>query len=62
MHEWNVVVSVRDRNYKRARHLLEDFGSVSRTGFYNVLALKVDDITHMLEVLRRGGRQLRDGG
>lgn len=52
MHEWNVVVSVRDRHYKRAWHLLEDFGSVSRTGFYNVLTLKVDDITHMLEVLR----------
>jgi tRNA(Ser,Leu) C12 N-acetylase TAN1 len=52
MHEWNVVVSVRDRNYKRARHLLENFGLVSRTGFYNVLVLKVDNITHMLEVLR----------
>ena len=53
MSEWNVVVSVYDRGYKHARQVLEEFGSVSRTEFYNVLAVQVDDTPGMLEKLRQ---------
>ena len=52
MHDWNVVVSVHDGGYKRARQILEEFGRVSRTDFYNMLMLQVDDISAMLENLR----------
>lgn len=52
MSEWNVVVSVYDRGYKHARQVLEEFGSVSRTDFYNVLAVQVDDVPGMLEKLK----------
>lgn len=52
MHEWNVVVSVHEGGYKRARQMLEEFGRVSRTDFYNVLVLQVSDIATMLETLR----------
>lgn len=52
MSEWNVVVSVYDRGYKHACQVLEEFGSVSRTDFYNVLAVRVDDIPGLLEKLK----------
>jgi tRNA(Ser,Leu) C12 N-acetylase TAN1 len=52
MSEWNVVVSVYDRGYKHARQILEEFGPVSRTDFYNVLAVQVADVPGMLEKLK----------
>ncbi len=52
MSEWNAVVSVYDRGYKHARQLLEEFGSVSRTDFYNVLTVQADDVAGMLEKLK----------
>lgn len=50
--DWNVVVSVREHGYRAARRLLRQFGTVSRTDYYNVLALKVDDVPRFLEALR----------
>ncbi len=52
MQDWNVVVSVYDRGYKRARELLQEFGAVSKTDFYNVLVMAVTDIPQMMEALR----------
>ena len=52
MSEWNVVVSVYDRGYKHARQVLEEFGSVSRTDFYNVLTVQAADVPDMLEKLK----------
>jgi tRNA(Ser,Leu) C12 N-acetylase TAN1 len=52
MSEWNVVVSVYDRGYKHARQILEEFGPVSRTDFYNVLTVQVADVPGMLEKLK----------
>lgn len=52
MPEWNVVVSTYDRGYKHARQMLEEFGSVSRTDFYNVLTVQVADVPGMLEKLK----------
>ena len=52
MEDWNVVVSVRDDEYKRARGLLREFGPVGPTEFFNVLVMKVADIHAFVESLR----------
>lgn len=52
MSEWNVVVSTYDRGYQHARQILEEFGPVSRTEFYNVLTVQVADVAGMLEKLK----------
>lgn len=49
MREWNVVVTVRERGFIKACEILEQMGTVSRTGFYNVLVMKVDDIDAFLD-------------
>jgi len=38
MKGWNVVVSVREGRFSEACGLLENYGAVSKTEFYNVLA------------------------
>lgn len=43
MDDWNVVVTVRERCYRQARELLQAFGAVAETDFYNVLTLRVKD-------------------
>jgi len=52
MREWNVVVSVREDCYQQARKALKPLGRVNRTDYYNVLALKVDDVPGFLETLK----------
>lgn len=52
MHDWNVIISVHADGYTRARHLLQRFGPVYHTDYYNVLVMKVDDIHRLLEDLR----------
>jgi tRNA(Ser,Leu) C12 N-acetylase TAN1 len=52
MHKWNAVISVREGGYTQARRLLQRFGTVYRTDYYNVLVMKVDDIHQLLEELR----------
>lgn len=52
MHDWNVVVTVYEQKYKLARQLLKEFGEVERTDFFNVYAVKADNITQMLETLK----------
>ena len=51
MFEWNVVVSVYEEGYKPALRLLEPFGRVARTDYYNVLVMKVDDISAIIDRL-----------
>ncbi len=51
MLEWNVVITVREE-YKRARKLLQAFGEIERTGFFNVLVLKVNDVEYFMDSLR----------
>lgn len=53
--QWNVVVSVREHSYRAARKLLRQYGAIDRTDYYNVLALKVDDVNQFLEALRQAG-------
>jgi hypothetical protein len=52
MHDWNVVISVHENGYTRARQLLQRFGPVHYTDYYNVLVMKVDDTHRLLEGLR----------
>ncbi len=52
MEDWNVVVSVQPGCYQAVRRLLETFGRVRRTAFYNVLTLQVEDVGQFLETLR----------
>lgn len=52
MQDWNVVVNLRERGFKQAFKVLQGFGSVSQTDFFNVVALKVTDIPGFLPTLR----------
>ena len=52
MHNWNVVVTVRDRRLGTAKRLLSRFGYADRSGFFNVLVMRVDDGRAMLEKLQ----------
>lgn len=52
MQDWNVVVNVHERGYRKALELLEDLGPVSKTDFFNVLVMKVADIHSLMETLR----------
>ena len=51
MRDWNVVVSVHDRQFVRACQLLAQFGRVERTEYYNVLVMKVADRAAFLDDL-----------
>ncbi len=52
MHDWNVVVTVREDGYNRARCLLGRFGPVDRTDFFNILVMRVADPRLFMEELR----------
>jgi tRNA(Ser,Leu) C12 N-acetylase TAN1 len=49
MLDWNVVVSVYEDGYKQALRVLRPFGRLQPTDFYNVLVMKVGDISAFLE-------------
>jgi tRNA(Ser,Leu) C12 N-acetylase TAN1 len=51
MLDWNVVVSVHEDGYKDAVRLLQQFGRVNSTDYYNVLVMKVPDISVFLDRL-----------
>jgi tRNA(Ser,Leu) C12 N-acetylase TAN1 len=53
MHDWNVVISLHERQYGRARKRLEKLGQVRRTAYFNVLVMKVEDIGELLETLQQ---------
>jgi tRNA(Ser,Leu) C12 N-acetylase TAN1 len=52
MKEANAVVNLNARGLKQAIGVLGAFGPIRKTGFFNVLLLKVDDIPGMLESLK----------
>ena len=53
MHEWNVVVSVSPQHYHQAMKLLKEFGEVQRTGFFNIVVMRVADVDAFLDQLHR---------
>jgi len=52
MEYWNVVVTVHEGYYRKARELLEPLGTVRKTEFFNVLVMQVDDIRAALDMLK----------
>ncbi|MDH4232948.1 MAG: hypothetical protein OEW04_13085 [Nitrospirota bacterium] len=52
MQEWNVVLSVNKNGFRDAFRKLSRFGPIRKTGFFNVLFLRVYEISRMLETLR----------
>ncbi len=57
MQDWNVVVTVREEGYNRARRLLGGFGQVDRTDFFNILVMRVADSRLLLEELREAAER-----
>lgn len=55
--EWNVVVTVQEDGYQRARRLLQRFGEVGQTDYFNLLVLRVPDYRRFLEELREEGER-----
>lgn len=55
--DWNVVVTVYPGSYVEARRLLEHYGEVTRTSYFNVLVLKVPDIGKLLQRLEDDTRE-----
>lgn len=53
MHDWNVVVTIRERGFVLACEFLEEFGRIEKTEFFNVLVMKVENVREFLEGLRR---------
>lgn len=51
MRDWNVVATIRNDDFKRACQILQQFGELGRTRFYNVVVLKVGDLRDFLERL-----------
>ena len=57
MQEWNAVITVQDSGYEEARRLLERFGRVDRTDYFNVLLMQVGDYQQLLDHLREEGER-----
>lgn len=55
MNDWNVVVTVKDEGYNAAWKLLEKFGRVAKTDYFNLLLMQVPDPRRLLENLREQG-------
>ena len=52
MHDWNVVVTLNEGSFREAEQFLQQFGEVSRTDYFNVLAMKTEDPMHLLDQLQ----------
>ena len=53
MQEWNVVINLNERGIRQAYRKLAIFGPIRKTGFFNVLLMKVNDLQGMVETMRR---------
>jgi tRNA(Ser,Leu) C12 N-acetylase TAN1 len=50
-HDWNVIVTVYEDEYRAAHHLLREFGHVAASGYHNVLTLRVEDVDEFIRLL-----------
>lgn len=53
MRDWNVIVTVHEHHFVQACQFLEAFGQVTRTDFFNVLTMQVDDNSQFLQALHQ---------
>ncbi|MDJ0947838.1 MAG: THUMP domain-containing protein [Alphaproteobacteria bacterium] len=51
MHVWNVIATVREQDFAKACKILETFGRVRRTHYYNVLTLDVPSLDNFVDDL-----------
>jgi tRNA(Ser,Leu) C12 N-acetylase TAN1 len=51
MEYWNVVITIHEGYYKKARELLKPLGSARKTEFFNVLVMQVSDTSAAMEML-----------
>lgn len=57
MVDWNVVATVKDGRYQEGIRLLQRFGQVARTDYFNLLVLQAEDGRQLLDdLLEEGGR------
>ncbi|HJV37061.1 THUMP domain-containing protein [Geomonas sp.] len=57
MQDWNVVITVHDDAYNKAKNLLEHYGTVAKTDFFNILVMRVADPRRFLDELREEGER-----
>ena len=50
--DWNVIVTVKEHGFKKAQHFLYEFGEVSKTEYFNVMVMHVEDIEQFLEDIK----------
>lgn len=63
MEDWNVVVTLREDDFDQICTILEALGEVARTDYYNVLAIKVADVSAFadaIEALAQSNPLLRE--
>ena len=53
MKDWNVVISVYQDGFRRTLRALKEFGPVERSPYYNVLVMKADNPTALLETIEQ---------
>ncbi|MDD3619435.1 MAG: THUMP domain-containing protein [Desulfobulbaceae bacterium] len=53
MNDWNVVVTVHERNLAAALDVLREYGDAARTEYFNVAVMKVADPLLFMESLRK---------
>jgi tRNA(Ser,Leu) C12 N-acetylase TAN1 len=51
MDNWNVVITVYDKEFEEASRLLAPFGHVRPTDYYNVLVMQAEDAMELLRLL-----------
>jgi tRNA(Ser,Leu) C12 N-acetylase TAN1 len=51
--DWNIVISVYQDGFRRALRALKEFGPVERSPYHNVLVMRVENPTALLEAIER---------
>lgn len=52
MHNWNTIITVQEGGYRHVLKMLQQFGPVSETDFFNILVMSVFDAHRFAESLR----------
>jgi tRNA(Ser,Leu) C12 N-acetylase TAN1 len=50
--QWNVVISVQEHGFNSVRGFLSDYGEIQPTEYFNLLAMRVENVDDFLEDMR----------
>jgi len=53
MFDWNVVVTLHEGKFRKGFDILKAFGEVQKTGYFNVLAMRVADVRRVMDALSK---------